>query len=354
MANVFNLASLTLNPNEVQEVKDFIITQVYEKGELAEMYNIFTGVLMKSQIIKLSQLGMSGVEAATDGCAYATSNSTTIATQKYWEPAKIEDLFEICMNQAPALMKAFFNKVKSYKEINDVTGSDEILVLVAMVEDAIKEAINRLIWFGNKEVASANASTAGLISVTDAKFYNPINGYFKQLELGVTGETVKKVDIHTLQGESLTSAQSYKVFMDAYKLSDSRVRGAVDGAFYVSGDLFIGLEEYLINNSLNFESIKFEEGVKVLKFMGHRVYNMENAWRFNQLSFVNNTTDNEVDRPTRLVFTTKANLGIATLDNEDFVTIDSWYSKDDRKNKTTYGFTLDAKVIDEALCTVAW
>lgn len=354
MANAFDLSGLTLNPKEVESVRDFIVERVYSTGELNDMYNVFENVVMKSQIIQMGQLGLTGVEASSESCEYATSGATAVATQKYWEPAKIEDLFTICMAQVPALMKAFFNKAKSYRDLYDIQGSDEMLLLVAMVEDAIKQAISRLIWFGDTNVAAATSSAAGLKVSTDAKFYNPIDGFFVQLADGVTAGTVNYVDISAQQGTSITAAQAYADIMSVYKNADSRVRGAEDGAFYVSGDIYIGLMEYAVSNSLNFEFGKFENGIQTLKFLGHTVYNMENQWRFNALSFVNNTTDNDVDRPTRIVFTTKSNLGVATLNTEDFTTIDSWYSKDDRQNKTTYGFTIDAKVLDETLATVAW
>lgn len=352
MANMLNVSNLTLNPKEVENVSEFIKELTYKSDKLASLYNIFEDVKMKTQIVLVDQLGLTGIAAGSD-CGYVTSGAEVVLGEKYWEPAKIEDKFEICQAQISQLFKGYYSKIKSYREMYDITGSDEQALLISLVENATADAINRLIWFGDTEVAAATEDAPGLKNVADAKFYNPVDGFFKQIASAVADGTAKYVDITALQSKQITPQQAFETVQQVYMAADSRVRSAEDAIFYVSGDVYIGLMGYAVNNSLNFQLDKLENGIQVMKVLGIQVANMENVWRFNELSF-EATSEGGVDRKTRVILTTKSNMGIATLEGPDSVTVESWYSQDTRKNNIFYGFTIDSKILRDELITVAY
>lgn len=60
------------------------------------------------------------------------------------------------------------------------------------------------------------------------------------------------------------------------------------------------------------------------------------------------------DMPHRIVMTTPENLGFYTLDQNDLVTLDSFYDKITRSNYIGYGFLMDVVIGREELCSVAY
>lgn len=58
--------------------------------------------------------------------------------------------------------------------------------------------------------------------------------------------------------------------------------------------------------------------------------------------------------PNRIVFSTPENLPIATMNENDFNEIESWYVRKDREFYLAYGFSLDAKIIEEYMISVAY
>lgn len=349
MATVIDVQNLSLNPKEQGDFAKFIMELTFQKPELRAMHQVFTGVTMQEQIVLASQLGLTGMKA--NGCERQSSGANSVLSQKYWNPVGIEDTFETCQAEVDGLFKAYFDKIKNYREKYDITGSDEQLFIAKLVEESMNETINRAIWFGDTDVTASGSGSAGLIDGNNAYAFNYFDGIFKQIFDGVTAGTITKID---LSGVTPTAAEAYKAIFDVYKAADSRVRGNLDAKFYVSGKIFLGLMEYLQTESVNFTLDYTLEGFPVIKFLGHDVINMEGIWDRNLEYFEGDADTHEAYLPNRIVFTIPSNIPVATLNEDDMKTLESWYNIDERVNKVAYGFTLDAKVIDEKLITVAY
>lgn len=349
MASTISVSSLTMNPKEQSDFAKFVVELTFQKPELRAMHQVFEGVTMKSQIVLASQLGLTGKKA--NGCERQSSGAQSVLSQKYWEPVGIEDTFETCQAEVDGLFKAYFDKIKNYREMYDITGSDEQLFIASLVEESMNDTIARAIWFGDTDVAASTSDTAGLIDSDNAYAFNYFDGLWKQIFEGVSGSTITKVD---LTGVTPTAAEAYKAIFDVYKAADGRLRGNTDAKFYVSGKMFLGLMEYMQTESVNFTLDYTLNGFPVIKFLGHDVINMESIWDKNLQYFEADSTNHGAYLENRIVFTIPANIPVATLNEGDMDTLESWYNQDERVNKTAYGFTLDAKVIDEKLITVAY
>jgi hypothetical protein len=73
-----------------------------------------------------------------------------------------------------------------------------------------------------------------------------------------------------------------------------------------------------------------------------------------QADFVDNTTNNAHYLPNRVIFTTPENLQVGTISETEMDLLDLFYEKKDRKNYLDFSFTIDAKLIREYLCVVAY
>lgn len=343
MAHTFNESNLTLNPKENSDLSKAIVEQAFSQPSLEKLHRIMTGVVMKEQIMLVGQLSRVGVKQS--GCGMATSGATSALTEKFWDPAMFGDRFENCIAEMNSLFKAYFDNITHYEQMYNMDGSDLSKLLMVLLEEAISAAILRVVWFGDTAVAAATSTVAGLTDAANIKLFNVIDGLWKQIYAGVTASTITKANL---------GASGKLSMKNVYDASDSRLRGNKNAVFMVSRNIFDSYVDQLETASLAFELTTTTDGLQSTKYKGFEVINMETVWDKDLELFVNNSTDNDPYLPDRIVFTTRDNIPVGTLNESDLTNLESFYDKVSKKNITDFGFTIDAKVIDEKLITVAY
>ena len=348
MPHTLNLSGLTLNPKESVDFAAFIQERIFEQPALATIHTIYPGVKMKEQIVFASLMSKTGV--ADPSCTRPSSGAAATLTQKYWEPANMGDTFVLCQSEVNALFKAYYDKINTYSQKFDITGSDEEKFIAALIEDSASKAIARIVWLGDKSVAASGAAAAGLKSASDVKFYDMIDGLWAQIFDGVTATTIKKA---TVVIES-TVLKAEKTFNNIWALADVRLRGAADKQLLVSRTLFDAYTAELRATSQNFTIELTTEGLQTVKWNGIPVVNMETVWDLNLVDFEENSTSHGAYLPNRAVLTVPGNIPVGTLNDGDFTTLEAWYNQDERKNKIAYGMTIDAKVLEHYMIVAAY
>lgn len=357
-----DLTGLTLNPIEVQDIKDFIIERVFEHPSFEQVHGaIHTGVSVKEQIVFASQFGKMGLKKAAS-CDRQTSGALSTLTEKFWDPVGIEDTLIICQAEVNGLFKAYYTKVKEYRELYDITGTDMEVFYAIMIVNAMVRTIWRAAWFGDTAAAVAAAGTPGLVSADDVKFYDYFDGLWKQIFAGVTATTIKRVTISenavvTSKANQLAladgAAKAY--FRSVYETSDVRLRSDARATMYVTKELWDNYKNGLEDSGTPYKVELTLDGLPKMSINGYNIVNMETVWGIeSREDFLNNTTDNVYYLPHRIVFTVPENQPIGTLNQEDFERLEQWYNIDERKNKTAFGFTEDSKVLEEYMMTVAY
>lgn len=343
MAHLLDVSLLTLNPKEQPDLEKFIQERIFEQPVLANIHRIWPGIKMKEQIVFAGLMGKTGIADPT--CTRPTSGAGAAMSEKYWEPKNMGDTFALCQSEVNALFKAYYDKIISYAQKWDITGSDEEKFITALVEDSATKAIARIVWFGDTAVAAAGAATAGLTTADNVKFYSLIDGLWKQIFAGVIAGTIKKAEI----------AASAELTFDAmWNLADSRLRAAEGKQLLVTRSLFDNYTKMLSDKSQNFSIEITQNGLQSVKWNGIPVVNMENVWDLNLLDFVNNSTDNAAYLPERAVLTVPGNIPVGTLNDGDFSQLEAWYNRDERKNKIAYGMTIDSKVLEGYMIVAAY
>ena len=180
MANPISLSQLTLNPKEVEDVKQFIKAIVLQNPELRDLHRIMDGVKMKQQLVLVEGLKKTGRKADTD-CDRVSSGATSTLVQKYAEPVAIEDFFEICAKEWDSLWKPLYDKINDYRGRYDIEGTDVAIMIADMVKQSIMDSVWRLAWYGDTDVAQSTASDAGVKTAGDVAVYSPLDGFFKQI-----------------------------------------------------------------------------------------------------------------------------------------------------------------------------
>ena len=365
MAHVLNVSGLTLNPKEettFQNINAYLAALTYMREEITRLHAIDKGITMKTQIVIPGLLGKSGLKGAAS-CDRQESGARSVLTEKFWEPIIIEDTFKMCpKTELDPLFKQHFDKIQSYREIYEFEGaSDEQIFIGILMEEAIMSAIWRAAWLGDKDVAAATATVAGLKSAADVKFYNYFDGFLKQIITGVAANTIPYYQIDentkndpTLQ-KTLLAGRAEEIFEIVKTNADIRLKGDPNAVFYVNDYIFDNYKNSLRTAGKNFTIEYTMKGVPELMWDGNKVINCESMFGLaNRTDFVNNTTDNAYRLPNFVIFSTPENLRLGTLNENDFSNIESWYNQDERKQKMAYGLTLDAKVVMEHMVSAAF
>lgn len=357
MANPISLSQLTLNPKEVESVREFIKTIVLENPELSSLHRIMDGVKMKQQLVLVEGLKKTGRKADSD-CDRVSSGATSTLVQKYAEPVAIEDFFEICAKEWDGLWKPLYDKISTYRGRYEIEGTDVAIMIADMVKQSIMDSVWRLAWYGDTNVAQSGASTAGVKTAGDVAVYSPIDGFFAQIFDAVSSSpsTIGYYkDITSLQSSAtVTATNAYNTFMAVYKGADPRLRADKNAKFYVTDQLGLGLMEYMQANSVNFTLSVTEDGWNTFKFLGHDVVMMTSVWDQANADFEADSTSNDPYLQHRLVFTLPNNLVIATLDENGIDDLEVFYEQKERKVAIGFGYTLDAILLDEKLVAVAF
>ena len=359
MATVLDISTLSLNPKEPQSFGEFIIQQILEQPMLKDVVTVRQGVQMSEQIYKLSQLGLSGI--ADSACTRPEGGSKATVTEKNRNPKNIGDTFYNCQAEFDNLFKAYYSKIKSYNEKFNIEGSDEEKVMVALVENAAYQAILRHGWLGDTAIAAAGASTAGLKVVGNAKFFNVINGIWKDIFVGVAATKIKKVAISenalttTTAQTTLAADRAQTIFEAMWDLANPILKADSTAQLLVSGELFENYRRTLKKQGALYNIDIAQNGLEMLSFNGKKVINMATVWDIvNRAYLTDNTTNNAYYLANRAVLTSASNLDFSTLSENDLTSIESFYLQKERVNATAYGFTLDANIIDEDLIVVAY
>ena len=362
MAKGIDLSGLTLNPVEAQDIKDFIIERVFERPEFQALHGTFkTGIKMQEQIVFASQFGKTGLKGDST-CTRKTSGAESIATQKYWNPAGIEDTLIHCNKELDGLFKAYFAKIQAYRDNYEIEGTDLEIFFAILLEESMVQTIWRAIWFGDLNVAVAGAAAAGLVVAGNVKFYDYFDGLWEQIYDGVTATDIERYTI-ALNAQVTKPAQltlagdlAKDTYFEAiWALADARLKSHPDRKMYVSGEIWENYRQSLQSSGENFTIEYTTEGFRELKWNGVPVVNMETIWDLDtREDFIDNTTNNAYDNPNRIILTIPENMPLGTLNESDFDELEIFYEKKDRTNYMAYGFSLDSKVLEEYMMVVGY
>lgn len=348
MAN-FNFDNVSLSPKEVQELSAAIFETAFANPELKKIHTIVEGIDMKTQIILLSSMGMQGL-AADGTCTPQDSDAGIVASQKYWENNQIEVRIPYCAKDLPELLKAFGAKSNKY----DVEGSEEIKMVASRLLEALDETILRLTWFGDK--AAKNIVSGGTITNgVNVGYFNSVDGLFKQIFDGVTSGDVKRAVIGANTGtthstQELVAGEALIAMRKVYNQSDSRLKNHKDAIFTVTQSVYDNFLDKLEDAGLNaVGQLAVNDGV--MTYRGKEIV-VADFWDRNISAYFDNGTKSNL--PNRIVYSTPDNLQIGTLDSKEFKELAVWYDKTDRKVYTENIFSLDAKMLEGYLISVAY
>lgn len=354
MAGLITPGDITWNGKEVMALSEAIITKAYLKPALADLHTMVPGITAKMQIAFLGRLGLVG--KTSTGCAPDTNTSSVTMSQKYWDPAYIEDRFVQCWKD---LRNSFFIwGLKKGVQKADLTNTDFWNFLEDILTDAVEEAILRLVWFGDKTAVNYSASPAGVITNgVDVAYFTPINGLWQQIFAVVTGTPTRKSATITKNAAATYALQAFDATDTTNKVVSGYFRGLITKADYRLRDqqgirilctqsLF---DQYVTELEATGLPPSFEvitNGITSLKRSGIEIVGV-NFWDRYILGYESNGTKSYL--PHRAVLTTASNLQIGVEEESNLAELTTYYDPKVKDFTVDFGFNLDAKLVEDYL-----
>lgn len=368
MPNIINAADLTFNGEEIKDISEGIMEQVFAKPAINELLTPYSGIKAKKQIAFLGRLsGLVGQKHDASSCSPIENDGTITNTEKFWNPAYIDDRFSECWDD---LLETFFvYGLKNGVAKGDLTSTEFGMFFVERYQDAIAEMFHRLVWFGD---TAADDTAGGGTFVTAgfvAKRWNAFDGIWKQLYAIVAGNASRKTTGLTAKNAELTFAdQAFDAADTTANMvtttlqnlifeADYRLRDNANKVIIVTqsvADQYVRELEAAAGNGIPVAFEYLQDGITVMKRMGVTIY----AFSFwdRMIQGYKRTIGTELNYylPHRMLLTTKENLAFGTEEEGNLSEVDIFYDKKEKKTYFDFGANLDAKVLEDYMIQVAY
>lgn len=355
MAKTFDNGQFSFTPEELKDLSKIIHESIYNDPMLGTIHMVETGIKYDMQIVLAGGMGLMGKKVT--GCTPNKIDGIKLS-EKFWTPVQEDFRLEHCSTSVNEQDKLFRQMSKMNPDFYDIiSGSQSRLgaLLIALLDEQLKSEILRKVWFNDKDAAIAGTGNGTITPGTDLGFFNTFNGLFRQI---FDSTTVKKVAITennglTYDAQELTPAKAYGYLKAVLRNADIRLRNRTDLYFLVTQTIYDGYLDYIedVQNKGAGNTTITENGQTYLAYRGIKLIPMQ-IWDRTIESYYNDGT--KYDLPHRIVLSFNSNLRVGTLAESDFGTIDAFYDKVTKQNYIDGIYTIDSKLIEDYLTSVAY
>lgn len=352
--STINFANLTWSGREVDDISQMVYEKAFPKPELSAIHTLQTGIKAKQQIGYFGHLGLVGKKDS--GCSTTENTSQITPTQKFWEPAPIFDRFSQCYS---TLLPSFFVwGLKNGVNKSDLTQTDFADFFTTVLADAMREAVYRIAWFGQTDhtVVGHGSGSQLLTAGTDAGFFTPINGFWKQVFDIIASDSKRRYTIAENTGadydaQELTADKGLTIFKELKHKADPRLRASSDLVYLCTDSITDNYADTLRGKNVDTSFKRIEGGYNTLSFEGIPIISVNHWDRTIDAYFDNGTIKYN---PHRALLTTRDNIALGVEEESNLSDIRVWYSQDDRKFRAEFLFNLDGKVIEDHMIQAAY
>jgi hypothetical protein len=352
---VQNAERLDFGPREIETVSQVIFDRVYNESDLTDYHDIETGVDTDTQIVFAKRMALLGKQAGNN-CEPSEAEGFTF-TQKMWTPVTEDFRLKHCQAEMPALARVFRKAQRMNPDFYDAVGSKEFGIVIAAVEASLVENIHRKVWFNDTGAALSGVFTED----TDLDYFNSFDGLFKQIMTSTSSSDEDKVmlvpvDKNTkgtyAEQANLGADYAIGIFEKMLLAADERLLAADDAYILATRSLAENYRATLRNKNLGAGFLEVvEEGRPKLYFDG-----IEIKVRYDWDRYIKTYQDSGTkwNLPHRAIFTTKSNIPIGTLNEQDLAKLDVFYDRTAKMNIIDAAYTLDAKLLEGYMMVAAY
>jgi len=354
MAAAIDITQLDLNPADIQSMSECLYVTLPTLPEIAKIYTFKGGVKSKQKITVKTNLSKVGIK---DTLSTRPSSGAKIKLREIIvDPANVGDTIEFNGDEMDRLFVPYSGNITKYTNYFFDNGSANNVVanLTMELAEGMLRSLHRIAWWGDTAVAVSDASTAGLVSADDVKFYDLIDGFWKQIFAHVASSdpllkmprfTITKNTAATRAGQALVAADSIAILDGVIDAAPATLRADPNKVLLVTHGVFVAYERYLRGKGVNSEVNITMYGLPSLSYGTIPMIDMGSVWDApTALEFEQNNTHAADWLPNRVLLTNPVDLILASLALSDAKTIESNYEKKLREYWIAFGYTLDAKI----------
>lgn len=351
MASILDFSKFTFTAEQIRDINELLFDEIVEAPEITLITTLYPGIVFDKEIGFIGEGGLVGVK--NQGCN-PTPQEWKIGTRKVvWEPKAWEILIEECWTDLEATAATY--SLHTGVDIADFTDTDYYAIVVQVLSVAIKKFIIRLVWFNDEDAKNVGDGDGVITAGVDVKYFNILNGLWKQLLAQVAANPAQRVVVAENAGatyaeQELTPENAAKYLQQLKYKAPIVLRSKTNAFIACTQSFYDAWEMYLQGKELESTYVNLVDGRQVLKSYGVTLIPMP-IWDEMIASYEN--TGTKLNNPHRALYVQKEILAVGVDGTDSFEKMETWYNRDERTVKTELMGKADAKVLNPAMFELA-
>mgnify|MGYP001025578783 FL=1 len=362
---MINWNQFTVDNGAITDLRELLFLTVYDDPDIDLTVTTKTGVTNGQKLGYINDLGDVGEKGGGCDPAYTSVNITGI--QKEWELGGWEIPKEICYEDLEnTIAESSLNTGTDIAYLQDTPYWD--VVLMPLLEKAIREMFWRIVWFGDKD--AKNIADGGILKAgIKPSLFTMCDGLWKRLQAIIAAnpkqqtkiaantatETVSSTDTVTYAAQKnglLTPGTAIKIFDTLLSDADSRIFDDSKAAIFCTTSMFKALRTDIVERygktTMPFENVG--AGITLSEYDGRPIYAID-IWDRMIAKYEDNGT--ALNCPHRAIVCSPENLFVGTNDKDKIANLSISFNDKDRKNYIYAASKIGTLVGEDALVQVA-
>lgn len=351
-----DFSKLTAPNGAVESLRELIFLAVANPESIGGLVNFLPNQKHGQKAGFVGEFGLVG--KASTGCEPNYGTDLISTSEKTWDIPAFEIAEKICASDLySTLLKV---ALKRNTKVDDLTGSEYVEDVVApRLELAIKKAILRFVFFGDKNITSSE-----LKSGVSTDYFSLTDGIWKQLFAGVAAGKVARVNVaaNTATSAAAQRAAIYQAGV-ATGIVDELIANApvvlrqqagqrIYVTFAFKDALDADIRKSNKGSDLQWESIF--DGVQKAQYNGIEIVAVSYWDEVISNYLANSTNPTALDNPYRAIYTVQDNLLVGTESEDAVADIDLHFDPITRLNYIYAKDSIGALVAQDDLVVVAY
>lgn len=172
MASIISFSALTFTAEQIRDINELVFDEILHAPDLSAIHTLFSGIEYDKEIGFITGGGLVGV--AAQGCD-PTPQDFSVGTRKVtWQPKPWEVFISECASELDDTA-ATYARNKGVR-IDDLTDTDYMAIVVAVLTDSVKDFMYRLAWFNDTDAENVEIKQLPTAAATEQTVGSAIVG----------------------------------------------------------------------------------------------------------------------------------------------------------------------------------
>lgn len=361
---MINWSQFTVDNQAITDLRELLFLSVFNDPDIDLVIKNETKVFNGKKLGFINDLGDVGVNHS--GCSPTYDSINVTGIEKTWELGNWEIAKHICYSELEnTIAEESMNTGTDRAFLQDTPYWD--VVLMPLLERAIKEMFWRIVWFGDKD-AKKVANGGNLSASTDPKYFTMCDGLWKRLLAITAANSSQKTTIaaNTAKNTDATPAITYKTQKDALRVSgtaigivdsllsdaDSRIFDDESAAILMTNSLFKALRNDVVDRYGRY-TMPFEQvatGISLSEYDGRKIIVLD-IW--DRMIKKYEDTGTYLNCPHRAIVCPTNNLFVGTNDVDKIASLSVSFNDETKYNNIYAASKIGTLIGEDALVQVA-